>query len=172
MSRELQWVECNPPYLASQSKMICKNWGLKLKDTNFEYASVGILVGILTELSNPNLEQKYPYDPKYDINNPSLYKRVFGEQIKPFFERLLPEQQIIVKRTFMYFLTTKNAPFEDILSGLQETPLPIPDEAHQYFIWLWDVLFPNEDYLLQDTSNWRVLRDPPPFEEALTTKKP
>jgi hypothetical protein len=76
--------------------------------------------------------------------------------IKPTFEALTNESQKACKDSLRYFLTTGHAPFDAILSAQQEFPIDPPGDPKDFFIWIWEELFPNEDFKVEDVQGWSV----------------
>jgi hypothetical protein len=79
--------------------------------------------------------------------------------VRPEFELLTAQSQEDCKNSLRYFLSTKNAPFRKILSDQQESPIGLPTDPSQFFIWIWDVLFPGEDYQIENPEQWDVCKD-------------
>lgn len=123
-------------------------------------ANYAILEQFATPLVTMVPEEEFPFDPEYDENDPVLYKEVFSRYLKPYFDNYLKEEsRRIIKDNLQYFLTTQRAPFNEILSSWPDSTLPIPDDGLSYFIWIWESLYPAEDFHLDSTQEWHEKYD-------------
>jgi len=79
--------------------------------------------------------------------------------IRPDFESLADESQKACKNSLRYFLTTGSAPFCKILDEQQEWPIEPPKDPKLFFIWIWEELFPGEDYRIDNLESWKECND-------------
>ncbi len=98
---------------------------------------------------------------RYDSENEKLVKRVFEKHIRPYFQGIPQQSQDNCKMNLKYFLTTGDAPFHDIINDQYESPLDSPLDPKSFFVWLWEVLFPGEDFHLSqnDLQEFLVVYD-------------
>lgn len=76
-----------------------------------------------------------------DGSNEKEVKKIISDEIKPFFESANSGYKIDLKNTFAYYLTTCSLDFEDQYEGCLIAFAP-PSDARDFFIWIWEVLFP------------------------------
>ncbi|HPF40193.1 MAG TPA: hypothetical protein P5081_04850 [Phycisphaerae bacterium] len=101
-----------------------------------------------------------PFDACTDVNDPTTYVDAIRQYILPEFERLNLENQNTVRGNLQFFLTTRLAPFAELVELCRmEASMPSPDDPAQLFVWIWQALFPSEDYRLADTAGWTVVDD-------------
>jgi hypothetical protein len=86
-------------------------------------------------------------------------RKLISQYVCPGFDLLADQSQEDCKNALRYFLTTKTAPFESILDDQQEWPIESPSEPSLFFIWIWDELFPGQDYRLENLEQWEVCKD-------------
>lgn len=105
----------------------------------------------------------------YDCDNEELVKSVFERHIRPYFQCAPRESQDNCKMSLKYFLTKGDAPFHQIINNQYESPMNSPTDPRAFFVWLWEVLFPGEDYHLseQDLQSFSMIHD-----RNLATMKP
>ena len=90
----------------------------------------------------------------------AVLRDVFRRIVKPEFDGWRTDDRARCKDSFRYFLTTKDAPFARICATLQESPFPTPPDPYQLFVWLWEELFPGEDFHIDNPEEWKVLEHP------------
>ena len=79
-----------------------------------------------------------------------------------------------------YFLTKGDAPFHQIINHQYESPIQSPTDPKAYFVWLWEVLFPGEDYHLSENElrsfsvidDWKLAPMERPAQKAGQPKPP
>ncbi|HID23056.1 MAG TPA: hypothetical protein EYP14_11735, partial [Planctomycetaceae bacterium] len=83
-----------------------------------------------------------------DPNDEELVREeLIRKVIKPYFERFDPASQEKVKLAMRYCLSDPTFDFERVLAaGL--VPFDIPRDSRKFFLWIWEELFPAEDYHL------------------------
>ena len=112
---------------------------------------------------------------RIDSDDEVAVRKVIRAYIVPNFHMFTEDSQQKCKQSLSYFLTTGDAPFfrsfaelaladsplrerdlalTDPFANLPEFPLAV-DDPMQFFKWLWDELFPGEDYHVQ-TEGWTV----------------
>ncbi|HPF40427.1 MAG TPA: hypothetical protein P5081_20885 [Phycisphaerae bacterium] len=131
---------------------------------------------ILEEFATPLLtqvpERDLPIDPDYNVNDSSLYKEVFSKYLRPYLETYIAdESRRVIKENLQYFLTTKRAPFDAILFDWPDSTLPTPDRGFDYFLWMWESLFPDEDHRLESTDGWQERYDQQAARELFSARR-
>ena len=74
--------------------------------------------------------------------------------VLPEFASLTADSQLACKNSLRYFFSTGNAPFNEIIDEQQEWPIEPASDPKQLFHWVWQELFPNEDFKISDEENW------------------
>lgn len=86
-----------------------------------------------------------------DADKPAL-RSVFAEHLVPVYARLRPHGQTSVWQSLRYFLNARPAGMVDMMAALQDMPLAGMDDPYQMLEALWEVLYPTEDWRLDDLS--------------------
>ncbi len=93
-----------------------------------------------------------------DSNNEVEIKQIIFEKIKPYFEKKTEAYKISIKRSLSFFLTTNKINFGKIYDSCL-IAFDHPDEARNFFLWIWEILFPNEDYHIGSTENYKEIEN-------------
>jgi len=91
-------------------------------------------------------------DPK---NEKAIKKEVIEEILKPYFLGFDKDSQEKIKTSLSYYLTKSSIDFEDIFDMVL-VPFEYPND---FFIWVWEVFFPHEDYQLNNTNEYIESKD-------------
>ena len=95
-----------------------------------------------------------------DINSDDeqVIKEIISESIKPYFDARSKGYQDSVKLNLSYYLSTKKIDFgrlyDSCLIAFDHSSKPV-----NFFIWIWEVLFPNEDYYVIDDGSYIEVED-------------
>ena len=84
-------------------------------------------------------------------NDKKQIKEIIALEILPDFQKSSTGYKNLLKQTLSYYLTTGSLDFERLFNLLLIAFDP-PTPAVEFFIWLWEELFPNENYNLK---NWQ-----------------
>lgn len=82
------------------------------------------------------------------------FREAIRKYIKPFFLSLDDNSQRVCRDSLRYFLATDCNSFDEIFSALQDSNLPEPVNHRDFFLWLWQELFPGVIFDLADDSSW------------------
>jgi hypothetical protein len=106
----------------------------------------------------------------YDVprNNEKEVKVVIANYIKPFFDRRNNEYKEYAKRSLAYYLTFENDFLESIYDSCLIALSP-PDNISHFYVWIWEVLFGEESYRLDDRSKY--CENPDIMEPARSGRK-
>ncbi len=89
---------------------------------------------------------------KYMMINPKTqeeYKKIIRENLKEFFEQNEDKKKTLAKLALRYYLSNSTIDFERVFySNLIPFEAPIP--AINFFLWIWQELFGNEAYDLNE----------------------
>jgi hypothetical protein len=93
-----------------------------------------------------------------DVNNEFEMKEVIRKYLLPDFNQSSKVYQDQTKLSLAYFLITEKLDFERIMQSLL---LPFDPSHHgkKWFVWIWEVLFNEEECSLPDTSKYKVVND-------------
>jgi hypothetical protein len=89
----------------------------------------------------------------------AMKELIIRELVLPEFYKMSARAQEGCKYALQYYLSTGNADFYDVIDRQQECPIDPPSNAKNFFIWIWDELFPGESYEIADLSNWAEVID-------------
>lgn len=112
-------------------------------------------------------DSQYELYKNVDVNDENQIKKIISETIKPEFDSKPLEFKEIAKRTLSYYLTTDKIEF----GGVYDSNLIAfdhPDNPKNFFIWIWEVLFGNESYRMEDWQNYIEVND---YDEPLAIMK-
>jgi len=87
-------------------------------------------------------------------------RQIIRQLVRPEFQSLTLESQLACKNSMRYFLSKGNAPFYDIIDEQLEWPIEPPTDPKQFFHWVWEELFPDEDFEIVDEEIWEVRNEP------------
>lgn len=80
-------------------------------------------------------------------------KKIILDILKPHFDALHQAKKERCKLTLSYYLTTSKIDFGKIFDSYL-LPFDSPSPAKVFFVWLWEVLFENEDYILKRAEHF------------------
>lgn len=83
----------------------------------------------------------------------SNIKRAFADHIKPEVARWSDERSSRLKLSLAYFTNRPEVLEDEVLANIQDLTMPEPADIQQFFLWLYEVLFPNEPISEIDVSN-------------------
>ena len=86
-------------------------------------------------------------------NNEQSLKKIFQEEILPYFITRGRNYKEQFKDTLAYYLSTDRADFSYEFEACLIAFDP-PDEPKSFYIWLWEVLFPNDSYKINDEQEF------------------
>jgi hypothetical protein len=78
--------------------------------------------------------------------------------INNYFERTSDTYKKSLKRTLSYYLTTNRIDFDRLYDNRLVAFEP-PADPRDFFLWIWQILFPGEDYRIEDVENYSETED-------------
>jgi hypothetical protein len=75
-----------------------------------------------------------------------VIKQIYESDLKPNYSLLDPRLQSACKLSLQYVLKASDFNYRNEFNSML-LPFACPDEPRQAFLWLWEVLFPNEQPL-------------------------
>ncbi|MDR3198016.1 MAG: hypothetical protein LBU34_09135 [Planctomycetaceae bacterium] len=102
-----------------------------------------------------NHEQAYLLD--IDPNNKSQVVDVIQSIFIPYYQsNYSPEELLRMKNALQYYLATNNIDFSQEYNS-QLMPFDHPQNAKDFFLWIWETCFPNEHYELSIDDEYIVI---------------
>lgn len=80
-------------------------------------------------------------------------KEIIRVEIIPYYLNQSENYKMQLKDTLAYYLTTDLLDFENEFDGCL-IAFDSPSNPKTFFVWLWEVLFPEENYLLAKLENY------------------
>lgn len=95
---------------------------------------------------------------KIDGNNEKVVKSIILSEIKPYYESRNDAYKASAKRSLSYFLTTNTINFGRIYDSCL-IAFDHPTDPKLFFLWVWEILFPNESYVIEDIEQYIEIDD-------------
>ncbi|MEJ8819925.1 hypothetical protein [Lacibacter sp. H407] len=95
----------------------------------------------------------------FENNNEILVKHVIANEIKPYYYIQSDLYKESVKRSLAYFLTTDKINYGDLYDNCL-IAFDHPKDPRSFFLWIWEVLFPFENYYITNTENYIEVENP------------
>lgn len=99
-----------------------------------------------------------------DPNDEDRIKQILIEVVKPFFQEKNEAYQEMARTTLAYYLTSDKMDFERKFASMLIAFMP-PTNPKTFFIWMWEVLFPDRSYNL---LNWKEYAESDDLNEPYT----
>jgi hypothetical protein len=110
------------------------------------YEHLGGLEGIETE----NFYEDYAdFNPNVE-NSVKLLAKI---ELKGNLDKY-PYYQQYLFNSYRYFLTLKTLDFRDLMESYSYMPFNIPTDSRQFFMWIFEELFPRQSYFLENTQEY------------------
>ena len=93
-----------------------------------------------------------------DDDKPAL-RKVFAEHTVPVYARLRPHGQASVRQSLRYFLNARPTAMVEMMADLQDMPLAGKDDPYPMLEALWEVLYPDEHWQLDDLREYAEQND-------------
>lgn len=93
-----------------------------------------------------------------DGNNESDVKNVLYQEIKPYYDSRSNDHKISIKRSLSYYLTTDKVDFGRMYDSVL-IAFGHPTNPKDFFIWIWEILFPKEKYNLDNLNQYIEIED-------------
>lgn len=91
-----------------------------------------------------------------ELNSEDQYKSVIKDTLIEPFNNLDEERKQKSKLALSYYLTKQKCNFERVFNSCLP-PFHPPEDARDFFIWLWESLFPGESYIVSDSETYKVV---------------
>lgn len=115
-----------------------------------------VLLGPITGLADDD-EAVQHYE-KIELCSEEQYKAVIRDILVTPYNGLDEEKKEKAKLALSYYLSRQEVDFQRVFDSCLP-PFDPPPHARDFFAWLWDVLFPNESFLVSDSETYRVVAD-------------
>jgi hypothetical protein len=91
-------------------------------------------------------------------NNEQEIKQVINDEIKSYFEGRKDAFKNSFKKSLSYFLTTNKVDFGRLYDS-KLIAFDHPENPKTFFVWLWEVLFDDESYIMHNPENYIEVDD-------------
>lgn len=98
-------------------------------------------------------EAEYGKPLPLDPNDEGSMKRAFTLYVRPEVQRWSSDRRERLKLSLAYFLQKPDVLEDDVLANVQDLTMPEPSDIQQWFLWLYESLFPNENARSVDVSD-------------------
>lgn len=115
---------------------------------------VGHLIGALATLNLADEEVDELYE--IDANNEAEVKENFRRFLVPEFDNYELKIKQRLKEALKYLLCFGDEESFQLVKNMNEPPFNFPNPSKQYFIWLWEVLFDDESYKIENIDEYVV----------------
>ena|SRR5436305_7081895 len=93
-----------------------------------------------------------------DVNDASKVKAVIASSLKPEFETRSSKFQDACRTALSYYLSKSGTRFDrPFYASL--LPFDLPNDSRQFFVWVWEVFFPGQDYRVRDLADFEEVHD-------------
>lgn len=96
---------------------------------------------------------------KYSSTNPDnehQIKQIISERLKPAVEKYPAQFQMQMQNALSYSLTTNAIEFGSLYDS-QLLPFDHPTDPRLFFVWLWEVFYENQSYLIPNSTDYNVI---------------
>lgn len=94
-----------------------------------------------------------------DCNDEGQVKQLIRQHVRKNFNKYSEKGQNRIKLTLKYALSNNDFPFHDVYYG-SLLPFDAPSNPRDFFVWIWEELFPDEDFVPMDITTVRIHADP------------
>lgn len=88
---------------------------------------------------------EFQYLHSLDSNGDIQMKAVIREHLLPYFEDSTPDYKAKFRVSLAYYLNKNKIDFERLFES-NLLPMAPPDTPIIFFVWVWEVLFPTEEF--------------------------
>lgn len=92
---------------------------------------------------------------KMNVTTEEQYREIINKKFVDYFNGLSDRNKNKTKLALSYYLTTNKIDFERVFESCLP-PFDPPQCARDFFVWLWEELFRDEEYLISDLSPFQV----------------
>lgn len=114
------------------------------------------LLSPLTGLADDDEMVQYYSD--INLSAETQYKQIIDEYIKGYFCKLNKEKKNKLKMALRYSLSKEGFDFARIFESCL-LPFEPPINVRSFFIWIWEELFREEDYMISNLEEYKVIED-------------
>lgn len=134
------------------------------------YYIVQYLGGLVGGADDDEAAAKYD---ELDSDDAVAVKEVIERELRDHFVRQTPSISCgIAKLSLQYYLTKGGIDWGRMFDS-HLIPFNAPADPRDFFIWIWEVFYPDESYFLSDTNGIVEVRDSQaPLRDALAEPRP
>lgn len=93
-----------------------------------------------------------------DSNDEGQVKKVIMERIYPYYYGSSASYQKSVRISLSYFLTTNRLNYGRLFDSCL-IAFDHPVDSRDFFLWIWECLFPNENYRMKNVKDYQEIED-------------
>ena len=98
------------------------------------------------------------YYQEIELGSEEQYKAVIRDTLVEPFNSLDEEKKQKSKLALGYYLTKQAIDFQRVFDSCLP-PFDLPENARDFFVWLWEELFAGENYIVPDYETYKVVPD-------------
>jgi len=87
-------------------------------------------------------------------NNEVQYRKIIKDILKPYFEGINEIVQQKSKLALSYYLSKDKFDFESVFESCLP-PFDPPEDPRDFFVWIWEELFGDEDYKILNIESYK-----------------
>lgn len=114
-------------------------------------------LGPLVGLADGDEEDTAPFE-GIGPEDEAAYRTIIRKYIVPYVHSIDIASLELLKRTFLYYLSKNNVPWERLFDSLL-IPFDCPRIPRSFFVWVWEECFPNDALQVVDLSLFQVVSD-------------
>lgn len=93
-----------------------------------------------------------------NFSDETQYKIIIDELFVDYFQSLSEENKSKAKLALSYYLSRSELDFERLFESCLP-PFDPPKNARDFFVWLWEALFNEEDYIIDPNEVYKIVTD-------------
>jgi hypothetical protein len=111
-------------------------------------------IGGTADINEEILRYRY-----FDNNSQTAVNKILREKLLPYYEKASSQYKTSYKRSLSYFLSAENFDFGDLYDSCL-IAFDHPVNPRDFFLWIWQVLFPAENYENGNNKDFTEIDDP------------
>ncbi|GAB4044464.1 hypothetical protein [Spirosoma litoris] len=111
----------------------------------------------LSDILNPlvggaDMDEMVVYE-DIDSNDEKTMKQLIKSIFVPYFNLKPDRYKYILKDSLKYYLSIQWFDFESLMES-NLLPFYTPNDPKKFFIWLWEIFWPNENFEIENLSDY------------------
>ena len=108
------------------------------------------------------------YYRQMNVDSEEKFRAIIREKFVVYYYALDEQKQEKAKLALSFYLSKPEFNFESVFDACLP-PFDPPKDARDFFVWLWEELFPGENYVISDLKSYKIVPDI--YEPNRPTKK-